>query len=181
MCWFFLGKGPEKVYLLDFRLRKVRKTTKNAETAKNIVQTVFDPSFFHTMLGGALGNRASKQTGKKKCYPRDMAMRKTTSRLREPHTFSRPDFAKVYLIWVFFLNRTLSGPPVSTKSTFSRPSLTTGKGLEKVYLLDFGLRKVRKMTKNAETAKNTIQNVCDPSFFHTLLGGALGSRTLKKD
>ena len=58
---FFLGKGLEKVYLLDFGLRKVQKTTKNAETAKNTIQTVFDPSFFHTMLGGALGNRASKK------------------------------------------------------------------------------------------------------------------------
>ena len=45
-----------------------------------------------------------------------------------------------------------------------------GKGLEKVYLPDFGLRKVQKMTKNAETAKNTIQNVFDPSFFHTVMG-----------
>ena len=35
--------------------------TKNAETARNTIQTVFDPSFFHTVLGGALGNRASKK------------------------------------------------------------------------------------------------------------------------
>ena len=129
------GKGLEKVYLLVFCLRKVRKTTKNAETAKNAIHTVFDPSFPPTMLGGALGNWVSKRTGKKKCYPGDMATRKTTSRLQEPHTFSRPDFAKVYLIWEFFLNHTLSGPPVSAESTFARPYLTMGKGLEKVYLL----------------------------------------------
>ena len=55
------GKGLEKVYLRVFGLRKVRKMTKNAETAKNTIQTVFDPSFFHTTLGGALGNRASKK------------------------------------------------------------------------------------------------------------------------
>ena len=74
-------------------------------------------------------------------------MQKSTSRLREPHTFSRPDFAKVYLIWGFFLNRTLSGPPVSTESTFARPYLSTGKGLEKVYLLVFcdGLAQVLSM------------------------------------
>ena len=73
-----------------------------------------------------------------------MAMRKTTSRLREPHSDSRPDFAQVHLIWEFFLNPTLPGPPVSTESTFDRPSLTMGKGLEKVYLLVFfdGLSKV---------------------------------------
>ena len=70
--------------------------TKNAETAKNTIQTVFDPSFFHTMLGGALGNRAPKKTEKQTCYQGDMAMRKTTSRLRGRHTLSRPDFAKVH-------------------------------------------------------------------------------------
>ena len=57
----FEGKGLEKVYLLDFGLRNVRKMTKNAETARNTIQTVFDPSFSHTVLGGALGNRASKK------------------------------------------------------------------------------------------------------------------------
>ena len=103
-------------------------------------------------------------------------MRKTTSRLREPHTFSRPDFVKVYLIWVFFLNRTLSGPPVSTESTFSRPSLTTGKGLEKVYLLVScdGLAKVLsvltdgpdkvRFKKNSQIrytlAKSGLEKVC---------------------
>ena len=70
--------------------------TKNAETAKNTIQTVFDPNYFHTMLGGTLGNRVWKKTEKKTRNSGDMAMRKTTSRLREPHTFSRPDFAKVY-------------------------------------------------------------------------------------
>ena len=58
------GKCLEKVYLLVFCLRKVRKMTKNAEAAKNTIQTVVDPSFFHTMLGGALGNRASKKARK---------------------------------------------------------------------------------------------------------------------
>ena len=109
-----------------------------------------------------------------------MAVRKTTYRLREPHTFSRPDFAKVDLIWELFLNRTFSGPPVSTESTFARPYLTTGKGLEKVYLLDFGLRKVQKITKNAETAENTIQNVFDPSFFTKCLGGPSATIPRKK-
>ena len=106
---------------------------------------------------------------------------KTTSRLREPHTISRPDFAQVYLIWEFFLNRTSSGPPVSTESTFARPSLTTNKGLEEVYLLVFCVRKVRKMTKNAETAKNATQTVFDPRFLHTMLGRALGNRASKKN
>ena len=55
------GKGLEKVYLLDFGLRKVQKMTKNAETARNPIQTVFDPRFFHTVLGEGLGNRASKK------------------------------------------------------------------------------------------------------------------------
>ena len=63
-----------------------------------------------------------------------MVIRKTTSCLQNPHTVSRSDFAQVYLIWEFFLNRTLSGPTISTESTFARPSLTTGKGLETVYL-----------------------------------------------
>ena len=125
---------------------------------------------------GALGNRASKKTGKKTCYPGDMAMRKTTSRLREPHTFFRPDFAKVHLIWEFFLNRTLSGPPVNAESTFSRPPLTTGKCLEKVYLLVFcnGLEKVLsvltggpdkvRFKKNSQIrctlAKSGLEKVC---------------------
>ena len=53
------GKCLEKVYLVFFCLRKVRKLTKNAEEAKNTIQAVFDPSFFLTMLGGAVGNPAS--------------------------------------------------------------------------------------------------------------------------
>ena len=55
-----LRQMPRKgTYLRVFGLiRKVRKMTKNAETAKNTIQTVFDPSFFHTTLVGALGNRA---------------------------------------------------------------------------------------------------------------------------
>ena len=71
-------------------------------------------------------------------------MRKSTSRLRELRTVARPDFVQVYLIWEFFLNRTLSVPPVSTESTFAYPTLTTGKGLETVYILVFcdGLAKV---------------------------------------
>ena len=127
---FLQGKGLEKIYLLAFSLGKLRKMTTNAETAKNTFQAVFDPRFFHTMLGGSLGNRGSKENKKKTCSPGDMAMRKTTSRLQEPHTFSRPDFAKVHLIWEFFLNRTLSGPPVNTESTFDRPFQKN----EKVYL-----------------------------------------------
>ena len=103
-------------------------------------------------------------------------MRKTTSRLREPHTVSRTDFAQVYLIWEFFLNRTLSGPPVSTESTFATPYLTTGKGLEKVCLLVFcnGLEKVLavltggpdkvRFKKNSQIrytlAKSGLEKVC---------------------
>ena len=124
----FLGEGLKKVYLLVFSPREGTKMTKNVETAKITIQTVFDTSFFHIMLGGAFGNQASKKTRKKTCYDSYlgyMAMRKTASRLREPHTVSRPDFAQVYLIWEFFLNRTLSGPPVSTESTFARPSQKT--------------------------------------------------------
>ena len=47
-------------------------------------------------------------------------------------------------MWEFFLDRTFPGPPVSTESTFARPYLRTGEGLEKVYLLVFcdGLAKV---------------------------------------
>ena len=56
---FSLGKGLEKVHLLVFCPRKVRKMTKHAEIAKNTTQTVFDPRCFHTTLGGPLGNRAS--------------------------------------------------------------------------------------------------------------------------
>ena len=42
------------------------------------------------------------------------------------------------------MNRTFSGPPVSTENTFARPYLTSAKGLEKVYVLAFcdGLAKV---------------------------------------
>ena len=107
-------------------------------------------------------------------------MREVTSRLREPHTSSRPDFAEVYLIWEFFWNGTLFGSPVSTESTFARSYLATSIGLEKVYLLVSCLRNVRKMTKNAETAKNAIQTVFDPSSFLRMLGGALGNRASTK-
>ena len=171
-----MGNGLEKVYLLIFCPRKVQKRTKNAEIAKNTIQTVFDPSFFHTMLGGRLSNRASKKTGKQTCYPGDMAMRKTTSRLREPHTFSRLDFAEVYLIWEFFLNRTLSGPPVNTECTFSRPLQKTRRytfsrplpivsdGLEKVLsVLTGGPDKVRFKTNSqikCTLAKSGLEKVC---------------------
>ena len=55
-----------------------------------------------------------------------------------------------------------------------------GKGLEEVYLRVFGLRKERKITQNAETAKTTIQTVFDPSFFHITLGGGPRQPGLKK-
>ena len=174
------GYRPRKGIPSRFLPNEGTKNDQKRGNSKKHHPTVFDPSFFPTMLGGGLGNRASKKTDKKTCYPGDIAMRKTTSRLREPHTFSRPDFAKVHLIWEFFLNRTLSGPPVNTESTFSRPLLTTGNGLEKVYLLVFCLRKVRKTTKNAETAKNTIQAVCDPSYFPTYSGGPWATGPRKK-
>ena len=94
----------------------------------------------------------------------------------KPHTVSGPDFAQVYLIWEFFLNRTLSGPPVSIESTFARSSLTTGKGLVKVYRIVFcdGLAKVLSMLtggpdkvrfrKNSQIrytwAKSGLETVC---------------------
>ena len=53
---------------------------------------------------------------------------------------------------------------------------TAKKGLEKVYLLAFGLDKVRKVPKNAETAKNTKGTVFVPSFLHASLVGGSGAR-----
>ena len=55
-----------------------------------------------------------------------------------------------------------------------------GKGLEKVYLLAVGLDRVRKVPKNAETAKNTIGTVFSPSFLHASLVGGFGARPSKK-
>ena len=55
-----------------------------------------------------------------------------------------------------------------------------GKGLEKVYLLAFGLDKVRKVPKNTETAKNTTWIVFAPSFSDASLVGAFGARASKK-
>ena len=64
------GQMPRKGIPSRFCQRKVLEMTKNAETAKNTIQTVVDPSFFHTILGGALGNRASnKKLKKKKLLP----------------------------------------------------------------------------------------------------------------
>ena len=57
---------------------------------------------------------------------------------------------------------------------------TKGKGLEKVYLLAFGLDKVRKVPKNAETAKTTTGTVFAPSFLHASLVGGFGARPSKK-
>ena len=51
-----------------------------------------------------------------------------------------------------------------------------GKGLEKVYLLAFGLDKVRKVLKNAETAKSTKGTVFAPSVLHASLVGGSGAR-----
>ena len=54
--------------------------------------------------------------------------------------------------------------------------LFLGKGLEKVYLLAFGLDRVRKVPKNAETAKNTKGTVFAPRFLHASLVGSSGAR-----
>ena len=43
---------------------RTKNDLKRGNRKKNI-QTVFDPSFLHTMLGGALGNGASKKKLKK--------------------------------------------------------------------------------------------------------------------
>ena len=55
-----------------------------------------------------------------------------------------------------------------------------GKGLEKVYLVTFGLDKVRFGPKNAETAKDTKGTVFAPSFLHASLVGGFGARPSKK-
>ena len=55
-----------------------------------------------------------------------------------------------------------------------------GKAVEKVYLLAFGLDKVRKVPKHAETAKNTTGTVFAPSFLHASLVGGFGARPSKK-
>ena len=54
-----------------------------------------------------------------------------------------------------------------------------GKGLEKVYLLAFGLDKVRKVPKTAETAKNTEGTVFAPEFFARIARGGLRGQTVK--
>ena len=56
-----------------------------------------------------------------------------------------------------------------------------GKGLEKVYLVTFGLDKVRFGPKNAETAKDTKGTVFTPSFLHASLVGGFGARPSKKN
>ena len=120
--------------------------TKNAKTAKNTIQTVFDPSLFsHNARGGPRQPGLEKKLKKnllpaRYCYPKNDIPPPRTA-----YTISRPDFALVYLIWEFFLNRTLSGPPVNTESTFStrplhktrrytfsRPLPVVSGGLEKV-------------------------------------------------
>ena len=134
--------------------------TKNAETAKNTIQTVFDPRFLHTMPG----EPGLEKKGEKNCYPGDMTMRRTTSRLREPHTLSRPDFAKAYLIWGLFLNLTLSGTPFSAESTFSRPLPIVSGGLAKVLSVLIGGPDKVRFKKSSQIrctwAKSGLETVC---------------------
>ena len=75
---FSLGKGLEKVNLRVFGLRKVRKMAKNAETEKNTIQTVFDPSFFHITLGGP------SATGPKKNPEKNTLTREIWQREKRP-------------------------------------------------------------------------------------------------
>ena len=56
-----------------------------------------------------------------------------------------------------------------------------GEGLEKVYLVAFGLDKVRKVPKNAETVKDTKGTVFAPSFLHASLVGGFGARRSRKN
>ena len=103
-------------------------------------------------------------------------MRKTTSGPREPHTDSRPDFAEVHLFCASFLNCTLSGPPVSTESTFSRPFQETRRytfssplpvingGLEKVLSVSTGGPDKVRFKKNSQIrytwAKSGLETAC---------------------
>lgn len=58
---YFLGHVLEKVYLLAFCIRKIRKMTTNAKTAKHNNLTDATPIFARTATGGLLSTRASKK------------------------------------------------------------------------------------------------------------------------
>ena len=63
-------------------------TKKNAETAKNTIQIVFDPSFFHITLGGG-----ARHPGLKKKLKQDKLTREIWQReKRSPATENRIPF-----------------------------------------------------------------------------------------
>ena len=64
-----LGQWPRKGISFRFLPKKGTKKDQQRENSKKHHPDRFDPSFFHTMLGGGLGNRASKKTGEKKLLP----------------------------------------------------------------------------------------------------------------
>ena len=91
---FFLGEGLEKVDLVAFRLDKVRKVPKNAETAKDTKGTVFAPRFLHASLVGGFGARPSKKNGRKSGYKRYTATRKWPPGLQKAQTFLGPEISR---------------------------------------------------------------------------------------
>ena len=129
----------------------------------------FRPEFFsHNARGGGSASGSKKETETRQVNTRDMATRKTISRHREPHTFSRPDFAKVHTcfgnsFWIvpYLRHRSAQKVPFVRPSlktiryTFSRPLPVVSNGLTKVlFELTGGVDKVR--------LKKNSQNRCVP-------------------
>ena len=98
---------------------------KNAKQQEIVIRTFLLLMLGTRNSGGPSSPRHRKNTAKKACYSRKMAMRKRASRLRKPVTLGTPNIHQVYLTREFVFNRTLSELPFSPESTSARPSLDT--------------------------------------------------------
>lgn len=105
--------SPEEVYLLMFRLRKLREMTRERENNENTPSRPITLRSSHThQLQSSFAAGCEKKREKDVLLAR-YAMYKRSSRLRESLPLSRPYFRQLSLICELYFNPTLSGPMVS--------------------------------------------------------------------